>query len=222
MLCQVWPAAHGRAAYIAYTRLFRFLLVIVFEMLFVVRFSVVVSVVLLSPLRLCGLLDWWNCFIAFFRWRCFAVSQFCVWKTVPNKVKGFIRHRDFNSTTYKVTRHTANIVVEVFSSSIGTVYISLRFPNTYPKTVSTSNFLGSSSLPFQLPTGWHIFRYTQFSIPKSKPKCLAFKTVRLELCPKSSRKRSLFFPKSVADFHQIGGWLSQNRWRIFPKSVAFS
>ena len=35
----------------------------------------------------------------------FAVSQLFVSKTDPNRVKGFIRHRDFNSTTYKVTRH---------------------------------------------------------------------------------------------------------------------
>ena len=39
----------------------------------------------------------------------FAVSQLFVSKTVPNRVKGFIRHRDFNSTTYKVTRHIVYI-----------------------------------------------------------------------------------------------------------------
>ena len=49
-------------------------------------------------------------------------------KTVPNKVKGLICHRDFNSTTYQVTRHTANIVnymSQYLSKYIYIMYISL-------------------------------------------------------------------------------------------------
>ena len=111
VLCQVWFTAHGRTAYIAYARLFRSLLVISLEILFVVRFSVVVSVVLLSPFSISSLFNKRTCFITFFRRRRrFAVSQLFVSKTVPNNVEGLISHWHFNSVVYKVTRHTANIV----------------------------------------------------------------------------------------------------------------
>ena len=72
--------------------------------------------------------------------------------------------------------------------------------------------------------------------------CLAFKTVRLELCSKPiqtqnqfppnraslslktepifPQSRWLIFPKSVAHFPKVGGSFSQSRWLILPKSVA--
>ena len=124
MLCQVWFTAHGRAAYIAYTRLFRFSLGNIFGNTFLsFGFSIVVSVVLLSPLSIGVLVNGWVCFVVFFRRRCFAVSQFlCFQKPFPNKVRRFhsIRHRDFNSITYKVTRH---IVYNIYIVS----YIILIF-----------------------------------------------------------------------------------------------
>ena len=115
VLCQVWFTAHGRTAYIAYARLFRFLLVIFLEIRFVVRFSVVVSVVLLSPFSISSLLNRQTCFIIFFRRRRHvAVSQFFASKTIPNKVKGFIRHQNFNSVASKVTRHIVYIVIVIY------------------------------------------------------------------------------------------------------------
>ena len=48
--------------------------------------------------------------------RRFAVNQFFVAKTVPNKVKGLTCHRDFNSTTYKVTRHMVYVSIVSYIS----------------------------------------------------------------------------------------------------------
>ena len=78
----------------------------------VVRFSVVLSVVLLSPFSMSSHFNkrpvlsrssYEQDFLL-------SVSTACVSKTLPNKVKGLICHRDFNSTTYKVTGHIVYIV----------------------------------------------------------------------------------------------------------------
>ena len=152
------------------------------EILFVVRFSVVVSVVLLSPFSISSLFNKQTCFITFFRRRRrFAVSQFFVSKTVPNNVEGLISHWHFNSVAYKVTRHTANIIsyIHIYIYLFKYFFILNQKHSICPDVISvcllmqdvneqskhqfsTSKFVGLSSLPFQLPTGWLLFRGTQF------------------------------------------------------------
>ena len=110
------------------------------EILFVVRFSVVVSVVLLSPFSISSLFNKQTCFITFFRRRRrFAVSQFFVSKTVPNNVEGLISHWHFNSVAYKVTRHTANIISYIYIY----IYICLSI---FLSSIRNIRFVPTSSL----------------------------------------------------------------------------
>ena len=92
---------------------------------------------------------------------------------------------------------------------------------TQPQNRFNSQNLGSAVYP----SNWlPVDLFLETPSPKASKiqtlTCLAFKTVRLELCPKPIQNPSQFFPKT--ELPEVGRWFPQSRWLTSSKFAPFS